>query len=218
MNDRRFEDTGPKIVLTEGKTDCHVIIAICRAYNVPESFGFYACGSDDLVLKRLPALLAGSEKMQTIGVVLDADNPNLGAKWDSIKNRLVKEGYSVPERPNPDGTFFDADDKPKIGVWFMPDNKIDGMLEDFCYQLAEEAAIDFAKSCVKTAKEKSFTSFLDNHEAKSIIHTYLAWQNEPGMPLGKAITAKALDAGKPLAKKFAQFLNILFSEDNHGVT
>lgn len=214
MSAFKFKDSGPKVVLTEGKNDCHVILALCLAHNVPKSFGFYDCGSDDLVLKRLSALLAltGSEKLQTICVVLDADNPNLGAKWDSIKDRLAKEGYSVPERPNSDGTFLDADDKPKIGVWLMPDNNIDGMLEDFCHQLAGEDAIGFAKSCVKTAKEKSFTSFIDNHESKAIIHTYLAWQNEPGMPLGQAITAKSLDAGKPLAQKFAQFLNSLFSE------
>jgi hypothetical protein len=212
MSSLNLKYTGPKVVLTEGKNDCHVILALCLAHDVPESFGFYDCGSDDLVLKRLSALLAGSEKLQTICVVLDADNPNLGAKWVSIKDRLAKEGYSVPERPNPDGTFLEAYDKPKIGVWLMPDNNIDGMLEDFCHQLAGDDAIGFAKSCVRTAKEKTFTSFIDNHESKAIIHTYLAWQNEPGMPLGQAITAKALDAGKPLAQKFAQFLNSLFSK------
>lgn len=212
MSACNFKDTGPKLVIAEGDKDCHVIRALCNAHDIPKSFGFYACGSDDLVLKKMSTLLAGSEKLETICVVLDADNPNLGAKWDSIKGRLAKEGYSVPDRPNLDGTFLEAEDKPKIGVWLMPDNNIDGMLEDFCHQLAGEDAIDFAKSCVKTAKEKSFTSFIDNHESKAIIHTYLAWQNEPGMPLGLAITAKALDRDKPLAQKFAKFLHSLFSE------
>jgi hypothetical protein len=36
------------------------------------------------VLKRPSALIAGAEPVSTIGVVLDADNPNLAGKWDAF--------------------------------------------------------------------------------------------------------------------------------------
>jgi len=39
-------------------------------------------------------------------------------------------------------------------------------------------------------------TFIPNHKSKAVIHTYLAWQNEPGMPLGQAITARALNPEK----------------------
>jgi len=56
------------------------------------------------------------------------------------------------------------------------------------------------------------TSFIDNHHSKAVVHTFLAWQDEPGMPLGQAITAKALDGNKPLAHNFSEFLKNLFKK------
>jgi hypothetical protein len=201
---------GPKVLLAEGKNDCHVILSLCGYHDIPENFGFFDCGSDKNVLKRMSALIAGSEDMETIGVVLDADNPNLSAKWESLCGRLKKEGYSVPNQPDNHGTILSAHGKPTIGIWLMPDNNVNGMLEDFCYQLAAPEAIDFAENCVDRAKKNKFANFSNNHTAKAIVHTYLAWQNVPGMPLGQAITAKALNPEQELAGHFVTFLKKLF--------
>jgi AAA15 family ATPase/GTPase len=46
---------------------------------------------------------------------------------------------------------------------------------------------------------------------KGRIYTYLAWQKEPGKPLGQAITARYLDAAQPKAKEFADWLLLLFN-------
>ncbi len=205
-----FKHKGPKVLLTEGKNDCHVILSLCSFHDIPENFGFFDCGSDDLVLKKMSALIAGSEEMDTIGIILDADNPNLNSKWESVKNRLSKEGYSLPDKPDPTGTILFMEDKPKIGIWLMPNNNIDGMLEDFCRELASHDAINFAEQCVLNAQDNNFSTFIGNHQSKAVIHTYLAWQNEPGMPLGQAITAKALDPEQKIAVIFINFLKSLF--------
>lgn len=206
-----FNEDGPRMVLTEGKNDCHVLTALCKAHNVPHNFKIRDCGSDELALKKLSAEIASSEEREILGIVLDADNPNLEAKWDSIRNRLEKENYTVNSTPNLNGTILESSGKPKIGIWLMPNNRIDGMLEDFCIDLAGEEAISFAKDCVTKAKEKSFSTFIDNHESKSIIHTYLAWQNEPGLPLGLSITARALNPETHIATVFTNFLKDLFN-------
>lgn len=205
-----FKHKGSHVLLTEGKNDCHVIASLCMQYKIPENFGLYDCGSDDKALRRLSALIAGSEVMETIGIVLDADNPNLRSKWESLKFRLEKESYSLPDSPLLDGTIVTSEGKPKIGIWLMPNNDADGMLEDFCHALVDKSVIDFASECVKEAENKQITTFIDNHRSKAIIHTFLAWQNEPGMPLGLAITAKTLDGSKPIAKQFVCFLENLF--------
>lgn len=159
----------------------------------------------------MSALLAGSEEQEIIGIVLDADNPNIQSKWSAVKDRLIKQGYTLPSKPQKGGTILTCSDMPKIGIWLMPDNNLDGMLEDFCRNLASSEAINHAQKCVLDAKDKGFSSYKNVHLSKSTIHTFLAWQDEPGMPLGQAITSKVLDSTQPLGKEFIAFLTDLFN-------
>jgi hypothetical protein len=211
MSSEKCKSNRPKILLVEGKNDCHVILALCKNYAVPESFGLNACDSDELVFKTLWALL-NTENKETIGVVLDADSPNLTGKWYKFQATLSKAGiYCADDKPNQNGTIIPATSShPRIGLWLMPDNRVDGMLEDFCITLAKRRAIDFAEDCVSAAHEKGHASFILNHHSKAVVHTYLAWQDEPGRPLGQAITAKVLDPSHSLAKIFVDWLTRLF--------
>ncbi|MCB8952025.1 MAG: hypothetical protein H6650_08430 [Ardenticatenales bacterium] len=45
--------------------------------------------------------------------------------------------------------------------------------------------------------------------SKAFIHTWLAWQKTPGLPMGRAITAKALSDDSPLVLDFVAWLNHL---------
>ena len=206
-----FKHTGSKVVLTEGKNDCHVILALCQHHSLPETFGFWDCGSDTQLLKTMSAFLVRSEPLIAMAVVLDADNPNLSSKWASIKGRLEKEQYTVPDTPHSEGSILRQEGRPTVGIWLMPNNNVDGMLEDFCTQLAPAESMKFSGECVKSAEDKGFSSFIPNHRSKAEIHTYLAWQDEPGRPLGQAITAKCLDPEHPIARQFADFLERVFS-------
>lgn len=212
-----FKHKGPRVLLAEGKNDCHLIVSLCNHYHIPEDFGLHECGSDELVIRKLSALIAGSEEVETIGVVVDADNPGIDGKWSALRARLQSAGYDVPVRPNKGGTIIQADGKPLVGIWLMPDNDVDGMLEDFCKKLASPEAIAFAEECAGRARDSGFSNYIENHTSKAALHTYLAWQNEPGMPMGKAVTAKALDPKYPLAKNFCDFLLNLFSDQHKAL-
>ncbi len=205
-----FKYKGPKVLLTEGKNDCHVIASLCMQHSIPENFGIYDCESDAKALKRLSALISGADPVEVIGIVIDADNPSLEAKWDSIKGRLERAGYDVPNEPDLSGTIIESENKPTIGIWLMPDNSVNGMLEDFCKTLVSPEAVTFAEECVLKAKENNYSTFIDNHNSKAVIHTFLAWQDEPGMPLGQAITAKVLNGNDSLALSFVHFISKLF--------
>ncbi len=207
---REFKHKGPKVLLVEGKNDAHLISALCNHFKVPQVFGLYNCESDDLVLRRLNALLISSEELEVVGVILDADAPNLIGKWQSVSTLLTNAGYSVPDTPNREGTILTTGGKPIIGIWLMPDNQVDGMLEDFCLRLAPEASVAYANQCVVEAHKSGHSTFTKTHSAKATIHTYLAWQDEPGMPLGLAVTAKALDPTLPIAADFHNFLLRLY--------
>ncbi len=63
--------------------------------------------------------------------------------------------------------------------------------------------------CIDTipSAEKKFA---DAHMAKAQIHTWLAWQENPGLPFGTAITAKFLDADRDQAGILINWLKRLF--------
>jgi hypothetical protein len=52
--------------------------------------------------------------------------------------------------------------------------------------------------------------FKEVHESKARIHTWLAWQEEPGKPVGQAITARYLDANMPHVRQLLDWIRELF--------
>lgn len=218
MNGINLEHKGPRVVLTEGKNDAHLILQLCVYFDVPSTFGFYDCNGDDKVLKRLNGLLISSEPPEIIGVIIDADAPNLRSRWQSVSEILVNHGYEPPVAPHAGGTILHSEGKPSVGVWLMPDNVTDGMLEDFCARLAPENFINYASTCVTQAQGAGVTTFRTPHLAKAIVHTYLAWQDEPGLPLGLAVKSRALNPENDIAHKFHDFLLNLFPNQVAALT
>lgn len=96
----------------------------------------------------------------------------------------------------------------------MPDNQNSGMLEDFLLSLAPSKAVEYARTCAQSAKEKGYATYKQIHEAKAVAHTYLAWQDEPGRPLGLAIQAKAFDTSSEAAGNFIRWLKELYEVKN----
>ncbi len=204
---------GRKVLLVEGIDDEHVIKHICGNRGIPNLDEVNPQGGVPELLEAVPIQLrTSSEEGDVVGVVIDADT-NLDARWRSIRDLFLKAGYQdVPANPDPNGTIFEppADSVlPRAGVWIMPDNKTCGILEDFLRFLVPQpnALLDHAISSVKTVPEQCFS---DQDRPKALIHTWLAWQEEPGKPYGTAITARFLDPGVPEADVLVSWLRRLF--------
>lgn len=212
----------PQQLLVEGKNDRHVIWALCQKYDVPETFSVEIVVNDDKrhqetqgieeLLASLPVKL-DEENLRTLGIVIDADQ-NVAARWQAISNKLRDFGYqNIPQIPLEKGWIDIQPEKPKIGVWLMPDNKLPGMLEDFVAYLIpteDQLKIKVAKILEEIESEK-LNSYSLTHRQKVFIHTWLAWQEKPGMPMGQAITAKVLAHDSAIASTFVTWLNKLFS-------
>lgn len=205
---------GKKVLLVEGSTDCHVVLALCIAHQVEdELFGLYDCGNDDLALKRLNALFDASvEKPDIIGLMLDADQPNAQRRWESIKGKLHGRPYDFPTEPVPSGTIIDPSEpgNPRLGFWLMPNNQEAGMLEDFVTEMMPVNAVNVIQHCLEIARNENCTTYKKGHQAKAIVHTYLAWQDEPGHPIGLSITTGALVPETITARNFTNWLGLLF--------
>jgi len=211
MSNNPCKHEGKRVLLVEGGDDCHVILSLCNTYNVPETFGIYDCGSDQNVLKRLNALILQPEPLDVIGVVLDADNPDINGRWTNIQRKLRNYSYQFPNQPVKEGTILEGSEGlPKLGFWLMPNNLETGILEDFCCEMIDVEAKDYIVNRITEAQTNQIATFKSQHRSKAIVHTYLAWQDEPGQPMGRAITCQVLRCENEVTYAFINWLNGLF--------
>ena len=202
-------------LLVEGNDDQHVVWALCEKHNVPESFDVIDCESVENVLKAFEVRLKIVDNNQRIGIVVDAD-VNLKSRWDSIASILKKTGKydcEAIELPQ-DGLILEPTDNtyPKVGIWLMPDNNQNGMLEDFMAALAtpDDVLMKKSEDVLTELETEGIQKYKPVHRSKAKMHTYLAWQDAPGRPMGQAITANILNADSELAVKFTEWLKELF--------
>jgi hypothetical protein len=215
------ENQVEQLLLVEGLNDQHVVWALAKRHQLPQTFSVEIPeennkrGGISLVLDRLRVELKRN-KLKTLGIVIDADR-NIDSQWQRIKDILVKSGYPIiPDHPQPEGwiqVLSDGVGRLKIGVWLMPNNQLPGILEDFVKALIPENDLLLAKAeaIIQEIEQEQLNRYSQVDHAKALIHTWLAWQKEPGQPMGQAITAKALQSDTAIAAKFVDWLNQLFN-------
>ncbi|MDR3555227.1 MAG: hypothetical protein P4L55_10770 [Syntrophobacteraceae bacterium] len=204
-----------RVLLVEGPDDEHVLKHLCGNNGVPHLDKIAACGGVDCLLESLSVRLKASEFGDIVGLIVDADI-DIASRWQAVRGRLMGAGYeSVPGQPFDDGTILDPPtDKllPRLGIWIMPDNRSDGILEDFLRFLVPARGaklLGHVESCVAAIPDGQ-RLFGPLAEPKAIVHTWLAWQKEPGKPLGTAITARYLDPEVPEVDTLVNWLKRLY--------
>lgn len=203
-----------RVLLVEGTDDEHVLKHICGNRGIPHLDHVTPHGSVDNLLDSVPVRLKTSEDGDIVGVVIDADT-DLAARWQSLRDRLTRVGYQgVPDNPATDGTIIDPPPGallPRVGIWIMPDNQTKGILEDFLRFLVPGGSrlFDHVTTSVATIPEGE-RRFSQLAEPKALIHTWLAWQEEPGKPMGTAITARYLDPNVVQVDVLVSWLKRLF--------
>ena len=205
---------GENVLLVEGTNDQNVFWHLMNNHGIARGIvEVKPFGGVKNLLTALPIQLRSTE-IKRLGIVVDADT-DLSPRWESLRNILIAYNYkNVPVLPLSEGTIVEAEDLPvvrvpKVGVWIMPDNQTPGMLEHFVSFLG--ATTDplwaVADDCLDHLPEKHFT---ENQRIKAHIHTWLAWQEEPGQPMGIAITKTFLDAKAPHAQQLIAWIRRLF--------
>lgn len=199
-------------LLVEGKNDQHVVWALCEAYQLPETFDVLVPGAGgvEAVLQDIPARI-DEPGLQTLGIVLDADE-DIQSRWAGVCRRLEEVGYGLPKQPVESGCITRLPDHPKVGIWVMPNNQLPGMLEDFVGFLIpqNDRLKPLAEKTLQSIEKKKLNLYRPTYRSKALIHTWLAWQEMPGMPMGQAITAQVLLHNQPLANRFVDWLKNLF--------
>lgn len=93
----------------------------------------------------------------------------------------------------------------------MPNNENEGMLEHFVSDLIPVNNFLWQKAQADVvAIPEAHRLFIPVHLRKAEIHTWLAWQETPGRPMGIGVTAGWFDHQSPLAQLFITWIKTLF--------
>lgn len=213
-----MEQDQSKVLLVEGAGDEGVIKEILNEWNVPCPC-IKACGSDAQVFQALKLYLSNPGQYKTIGVIVDADINPVGRLQRFVQVLNASKRFRLDEN-NPltaeglitDGVVVDA---ARVGLWVMPDNQSHGMLEDFLAVMADTAHPELmveSESAISNIESKGLQQYTPRHRPKAKIHTYLAWQKDPGSTLPQAIQKHYLDVSSENARPFVSWINRLFWE------
>lgn len=216
------------VLLVEGETDKRVIPEFIEKNGIQWEFKpkqyvvkIKSKKSKESLLnqKQIQTELKDSQ-VKVLGIVVDADQnvQETQNKIEIICHSLAGKNFfdNKSNDKSNDGWIFELDSGKKFGVWMMPNNENEGMLETFLSNLIPEKNPEdnhlwqYTKEVVKEAKKRGAT-FKNVHQDKAQIHTWLAWQNEPGTQLHNALKFKILDPTHHQGKKFFDWFKQLYS-------
>jgi hypothetical protein len=213
-----MSDQHPKILFVEGKQDVFVIAELAGANQIPwpsENRPIHiqeVGGYKKLIDAKRMATRLNASGLQAIGLIVDADE-NPAARWQSLQSACAKSIPDMPTELPPTGLIHTMPSGINLGVWMMPDNQLRGMLETFLADFIDasaDAVWQYAQSVVLEAKVRG-ASFTSTQQDKANIHTWLAWQDEPGQQLHTALQTKTLNGQHPKAQDFVNWLKQLYS-------
>ena len=213
------------LVLVEGKDDLHVIGHLLHQHDIVCQMATSSPRPPDMpivflqetggitrLLSSLPIRLNNTD-LQRVAIVLDSDE-DVAAGWQAIKTKLAQIGQiDLPNEPNQAGTvttLYLEKHEVVVGIWLMPNNREPGILEDFVQQMIPQPdpLWKHAQQAVATVPIQHFSS---RKQSKAEIHTWLAWQAEPGRPLGVSVRVGVLTLTAVSAQSFITWIRQTFS-------
>ncbi len=204
-----------KVLLVEGINDKHVINNLLKIHN-SELADEITIRDKQGITNILETLKIEVEANQDfLGIVVDA-NASLDSRWQSLTDRLKEVGYSKTSvNPLKSGLILESEDfLPKLGIWVMPNNELVGKIENFIRLLVAKEKEPLWKIVETSVNDipNEHKLFAEKDLIKAQVHTFLAWQDEPGRPMGESITRRYFKPDAPEAQKFISWLKLLFVE------
>jgi hypothetical protein len=214
-----------QVLVVEGVADTTFYSAFSRESAIrtvevtaPRSVGA-GVDSKTNAIHVLPTLLRQLDdaSIGNLGIVVDADyhaEHGLGFAdtLAKIREQVVAHGFSTEKRLEEGGFLFEhPDGLSPFGAWIMPDNRCDGMLEDFIKDsiLEEQQRLLHAHASEVVGKLRA-PLFKPFHRAKADVATWLSWQRMPGARLESTVGDRLIDLTSPPCKAFSSWLRAVF--------
>lgn len=198
-----------KILLVEGKSDEEFFSAFYESLNLhtkvqvapPKSVGG-KFNNKEGVLNHLPVLLKQLDdgQLERLGVVVDADHGNDGGLGyqrtvDRVSGIVKEYGFSQFKSIGNRGglAFSNSDGLRDFGLWVMPDNRSDGMFEDWIKACIVQSDAELMRLADKTVISLKAPKFKQLHQSKAAVATWLAWQRNPGRGVKSTVEEQLLN-------------------------
>ena len=161
--------TSKKVLFVEGQDEENFFGELLKYIGITNVQIISYDGKDNLrnELKTITKIPDFS-KVQLFGIVRDADN-NIEGAFKSICQILKNNNYMPPDKPN---TFSSG--APKVGIYIMPNNKDDGMLEDLCLKTVKDSPLI---ECIEELIECANLMY-ENGEVKEFFEKYDYFKNK----------------------------------------
>lgn len=214
------------ILLVEGEADRGFFEALCLLLSIPADVRVAtpkdAGGTHNtkegvlshLTKVLLPQLQDG--QLERIGVVVDADRAMHGSGYAATFQRFTEALAQSDYRPNPAPTsglvFTHQDGLADLGLWIMPNNADEGMLEDWikqCLHSDETGLYQHGEASIDAIPDGP--KFQPWNRTKAEVATWLAWQRKPEHGLYNAAQTDLLNTDALLFKKLQAWLAHVFA-------
>ena len=209
------------LLIVEGKNDAlvfgellkkHDLIVVKEENGQEKEIVIKEQGGFENLKKNLAQIIKVADN--NLAVVVDADDKDINDRWRSLTDRLINIGYltkNIPSAPDANGTKIEDDELPTIGIWIMPDNSSAGKIETFLAKIVADDKNDLWQFAEETIEKIPQILFKEKDKEKAQIHTYLAWQKDPGISMGTAIQMKCFQSDKAEAKSFVEWIKRVFN-------
>jgi hypothetical protein len=211
-----------RFLLVEGQDDLRVVPYLVESAGMawgPKSnpiVRIQDCGGVDELLSpgEIEAYLKASS-LDALGVLVDADE-SAEARWAAIRSRVLHRFPDAPISMDPDGIVLRDGDGLSFGAWIMPDNINRGMMETFLMYLrpAENDALLALSRDVAAEATLRGAPYRQCHADKAQIHSWLAWQDPPGLQLHIAVLKRVLTNRPECWLKFIAWFCRLYGFSN----
>ena len=215
------------ILLVEGEADKSFFEQVCKTLELhtsvtvapPKDVGG-SHNTKEGVFNHLPILLnqLSDAQITHLAVVVDADSEDNGGGYNHAIDRVAEivKPYGFTFTSNPVGgvLFQHNDGLADLGMWVMPNNCDEGMLEDWiksCVHPDEHKLFAHAKTVVDTLPQPKFKPI---HISKAEVATWLAWQKQPGHGLYRAVEDQLIDTESALFKELCVWLTHIYSSED----
>jgi hypothetical protein len=207
----RVDEKFTKKLLVEGNDDQHVIWALCEHFKINETFDIIDAEGIDKLLVQIPIRFKQTD-IDTIGIIIDADT-DLKSRWNNLKQIFSDQGIPLPVELPAEGLIVKESGSITIGIWIMPNNNVNGMLEDFIAFLVpnDDKLLPIIKDNLNIIESKQLNQYKPIHKSKAVIHSWLAIQEDPGTPMGLGITKRYLTTEEEVCLNLVNWLNRLFN-------
>lgn len=200
-----------RILLVEGPDDEAFVKNLCRTYRIDIVCEIKICGGDDSILSYArSALKTGCSRL---GIMADADS-DISSRIDFLKTIAGESGYDAKGFDLKTVHSHPVRDQ-KFSCWIMPDNEGKGALETFYLNMIpkDDVLLSHAEQKLAELEKAEVNLYSISKREKALLHTWLAWQEEPGTRSGQAITKKYYKANTQSMIEFADWFRSLYLDD-----